>query len=206
MIPRKHVISGCAGLLLLTTGTAAWSDFTGGYAGGAVGLFTSATLEESYDGGDVKYGSGIEDMLTKFDVLVGFGMQQDRAYFGIEGQYTLVNNLDGTIFSSPVGSEELEAGDGWAVAARIGYVPESSILLYGKVGYGQRNYELSVPGGSDDEDFSGPGFGVGIEYMATENVSVRLEGMRYDYSSEGEGDVEFDPVEQTVDLAAVVRF
>ena len=202
MMKKKNFASGCAALLLMGYGATASSDFTGGYVGGSMGLFSTAIAEIS-TGIDESF--GVEDMFTKFDLLAGFGMQQDRAYFGVEGQYTLVNNLDGTIASGPGGDVDIEANEGWALSARIGYVPQSSVLLYGKVSYGERNFGIEFPDMSDDEDFSGPGFGVGVEYLATETVSLRLEGMRYDYSSESNG-LEVDPVEQTVDLAAVVRF
>ena len=203
MLKKNNLLSTGAGLLLLTASTAAWSDFSGGYVGGSAGLFTSATLDTSLD---ADLSLGIEDMLTKFDLLAGLGTQADQIYFGFEGQYTLINNLDDSVFNDAEESLSLEAQEGWALSARLGYVPANNILLYGKAGIGERNYELSVPGASEDEDFSGPGFGVGIEYMATDRVSIRLEGMRYDYSSEGADGIDFDPVEQTVDLIAVARF
>lgn len=149
MIQRKKLVSGCAGLLMLTYGSVAWADFTGGYVGGSLGLFTSSLVEISDPDFSETY--GIEDMFTKFDVLAGFGMQQDRAYFGVEGQYTLANNLDGTILSGPGGSLDAAAEDGWALSVRIGFLPQNDVLLYGKVAYAERTFELDAGGVSDDE-------------------------------------------------------
>ena len=210
MFKAKYLVAGCTGLLVLGLGSAAHAEFTGGYVGGAAGLFTSTTVEESGPGFENTF--GLEDnILTKLDIIAGYGIQQGQAYYGFEGQYTLTHNVDGTIFSDRGGSDELELGDGYTLAARLGFVPQDGLLIYAKLAYAERNYELSGVVVDADEDFSGIGIGVGVEYLATDNVSVRLEGMRYDYDDENPFDAPFDgndvdPVEQTVDLMAVYRF
>jgi len=59
---------------------------------------------------------------------------------------------------------------------------------------------------SEELDFTGVGIGLGLEYMATQNVSVRLEAMRYDYSDEEIDGESFDLIEQTVDFGIVYHF
>lgn len=83
----------------------------------------------------------------------------------------------------------------------------ASWMGYAKLAYGQRTYEQRVTGfQSDEEDFSGPGFGVGAEYMARDDISIRLDAMRFDYSSETFETGTYAPVESTVDVAAVLHF
>ena len=202
----KKLATAFSGLILLGFGSSANADFTGAYIGGSTGLFTSAAIEED-DDGDV-LNLGFEDSIfTKLDVIAGYGVQQGQFYFGAEGQYTLTNNLDGRVANIDGDRVDAETGDGYAVAARIGFVPNPGLLIYGKIAYGEREFELSFDdGGSGDEDFTGVGIGLGVEYMASQNIGLRLEAMRYDYSDETVDDVDFDPIEQTVDLGIVYHF
>ncbi|QGM21432.1 outer membrane beta-barrel protein [Spiribacter sp. 2438] len=202
----KKLATAFSGLILLGFGSSANADFTGAYIGGSTGLFTSATIEEDADGDVLNL--GIEDSIfTKLDVIAGYGVQQGQFYFGAEGQYTLTNNLDGRVANIDGDRVDAETGDGYAVAARIGFVPNPGLLIYGKIAYGEREFELSFDDvGSGDEDFTGVGIGLGVEYMASQNIGLRLEAMRYDYSDETVDDVDFDPIEQTVDLGIVYHF
>ena len=203
----KKLAAGFSGLILLGFGTSASADFTGAYIGGSAGLFTSAVAGADDEG--VFNNFGFEDnILTKLDIIAGYGVQQSQFYFGAEGQYTLTNNLDG-LLKDDGGDDRVdaEAGDGYAVAARIGFVPDPGLLIYGKISYGEREIELTFNEANSEEfDFTGVGIGLGLEYMATQNVSVRLEAMRYDYSDEEiEGD-SFGLIEQTVDFGIVYHF
>lgn len=200
----KKLAATFSGLIFLGFSTSATADFTGAYVGGSAGLFTSAIVEED-ETDFVTY--GIEDsVFTKLDIIAGYGVQQGQFYFGAEGQYTLTNNLDGRVADIAGARIDAEAGDGYAIAARIGFVPEPRLLMYGKIAYGEREFESSINGNSEDEDFTGVGFGLGVEYMASQNVGLRLEAMRYDYSDETVDNVDFDPIEQTIDFGIVYRF
>jgi len=202
----KKLAAGFSGLILLGFGTSASADFTGAYIGGSAGLFTSAVGEEDIEGDITNF--GFEDnILTKLDIIAGYGVQQSQFYFGAEGQYTLTNNLDGLLKDDGDDRVDAEAGDGYAVAARIGFAPDPGLLIYGKISYGEREIELTFDEAVSEElDFTGVGIGLGLEYMATQNVSVRLEAMRYDYSDEEIDGESFDLIEQTVDFGIVYHF
>lgn len=79
--------------------------------------------------------------------------------------------------------------------------------MYGKIAYGEREFEISANGDSVlDEEFTRVGIGLGVEYMTSQNIGLRLEAMRYDYSDETVNNEDVDPVEQTVDLGVVYHF
>ncbi|MFP4130062.1 MAG: outer membrane protein [Halorhodospira sp.] len=194
--------------------TAQAADFDGFYAGGGLGVFGSATADFSVDGIetnglDVDSASatfGAEDFLNKADLIVGYGQQDDGIYLGAEASYSL-GMLDEEIIKGGGESVDLETNGGYTLAGRLGYVVAPTTMAYAKLGYQQREFELSIGGDSGDEDFDGYVIGGGMAYqLSGAPVTVRAEATRTDYGDEGREGVDVEPTETSVDLQAVYRF
>ncbi|MCG5495882.1 MULTISPECIES: outer membrane protein [Ectothiorhodospira] len=210
------------GFLTIPCSLHAQSIFSGPYLGGAVGLFSDINAEfevsDSSSQNTIRFGA--DDMLSRFDLRTGFGyvVPGSPVYFGAEVSYTIANALDEEVFSSsgPGGREtwDLEGDKGFAVKAKLGYVATPRTLLYWTMGYQQRNYELTLIGpgvrDSDDEDFSGVGFGFGARFALSDNVHLSAEAFRTDYGSESWTDdgtrLKIDPTETQFDVGLIYRF
>lgn len=186
------------------------ADFDGPYAGGGIGVFGSATAEARISGlsgySDDSVKIGAEDILTKSDLILGYGKQFDNFYFGGEANYSF-GFLDDQVAESDGTQLDVESNNGYGVAARGGYILTPETLAYVKLGYQQREFELSADGESAEEDFSGYVIGGGMAYQIPATpVSIRAEAARIDYGDESNEGIEAEPTETTVDLQAVYRF
>lgn len=200
----KALRLGVMVLGLSFAGTAS-SDFTGFYGGGSANLFTAVDLEETDNNNDITTNFSAEDALTRVGVIAGAGAQYGQAYYGVDGTFSLVNDLDETIVEA-ANEINLEGDERWSVGGRLGYVtPSNDTLFYGKIAFVAQTLELSGAISGDD-DFEGVGFGIGAEYMPSDNVSIRAEAMRVNYSDESDQGVEYEPTENTVDLAILYHF
>ena len=226
---------------LAIASTTAAADLSGPYVGGGVGLFGSYTAEATQDSNmlgleneEMNEFAGYTDWFTKVDLLAGYGEQVDSLYLG--GEVVLSSGLSDedteTITGTIPGTNDqatqtynYEAGQGYALSGRAGYILAPSSMVYAKFSYQIREFEGEVsydePGfsasASDDDDFSGFGIGVGAEHQLQEwPLALRVEAMRIDYSDEDltfedealgfEQEINIEPVETTVDLQAVYRF
>ena len=221
--------------------TPAFSDLSGPYVGGGIGLFGSYTAEvtqESFQFGlddeELSEFVGYTDWFTNADLLVGYGEQVDNFYLG--GEFTLSAGLTDEDVEEVSGTDtvtndrvtqtyNIEAGQGYALSGRAGYVLAPSSMVYAKLSYQVREFEaeasIDEPGfsetASDDDNFSGFGIGVGFEHQLQDlPLAFRIEAMRVDYGDEDltledddwgiEQELNVEPVENTVDLQAVYRF
>ncbi|WP_168161567.1 outer membrane protein [Ectothiorhodospira sp. BSL-9] len=215
-------LSLSGGFLAVPHSVHAQSIFSGPYLGGSAGLFSdfNADFEESDSSSQDTIRFGADDMLSRFDVRAGFGhvVPGSQVYFGAEVSYTVANAFDEEILSASDSEGrttlDLEGDKGFAVKAKLGYVATPRTLLYWTMGYQQRNYELTVIGpdgrGSDDEDFSGVGYGFGARFALSDNVHLSAEAFRIDYGSEswmdGDTRLKIDPTETQFDVGLIYRF
>ena len=150
---------------------------------------------------------GAEDLLNKADLIAGYGQQNDGLYLGAEASYS-IGMLDEEIIKAGGYGVDLETNSGYTLAGRLGYIVAPTTMAYVKLGYQQREFELSWDGGSGEEDFHGYVIGGGMAYqLAGAPVTLRAEATRTDYGDEEIIDgVDMEPTETSVDLQAVYRF
>ncbi|HYC75627.1 porin family protein [Brevundimonas sp.] len=72
----------------------------------------------------------------------------------------------------------------------VGYLPiNSSLELFGRVGYGTTEFEATATGVTTDESFDGLAYGAGGNWFFDENNGVRADWTRRDFGDDGEADV-----------------
>ncbi len=204
----KYIAPAFVSALAFTSAAQA-ADFEGPYAGGGLGIFGSATAEfqaENFNGQDIDATFGAEDLLNKADLIAGYGQQNDGLYLGAEASYS-IGMLDEEIIKAGGYGVDLETNSGYTLAGRLGYIVAPTTMAYVKLGYQQREFELSWDGGSGEEDFHGYVIGGGMAYqLAGAPVTLRAEATRTDYGDEGGDGFDVEPTETSVDLQAVYRF
>jgi outer membrane immunogenic protein len=165
-------------------------SFTGFYVGGNLGgAWTQANTSDTIfalnferNGNGVFIGGG----------QAGFNYQFGYALVGIEGDFDWIakNNSDDNILIGPLGNSlQLTSDNKWisTLAARFGFVLESSLLVYGKAGAGWvGNNGFTLTDLTTGQSFTGlnsstsTGWlgGVGFEWAFAPSWTVKLE---YDY-------------------------
>lgn len=190
--------------------------FSGLYVGGNVGVFTTATIEEENDTGGINDGEitryGIEETFpSKLDLILGYGSRMNDLYLGVEAAYTASNETGSHSYRYPSGFDiHTDLGDGSHIGARMGYFLDDATLAYIKLAKAERNIEFHGDGFSEDRDYSGSGYGIGMEHDLASNFTVRLEAVHFDYSDEtidyGTGDFHYDPSETSIDVGVAYYF
>ena len=205
---RKSFALGALAAATALASTQAVADFEGGYVGARMGVFTSVVTEVSDFGVDKQY-FGAETMpLGRLDLVGGYGfMVNPTFYLGGELGLTLLNNFDEDVIKDGGDALSIEGGTGFSLRGIAGYVPGPNTMLYGTLGYQQRNYEFADPDESEDEDFTGVGFGFGLQQKLGGNLMLTAEAFHISYSKEDlGGDVDLQPTETTFDLGIAFRF
>ena len=174
-------------------------DWTGFYIGGHVGYG-----EADYDGGrDLESDPFLADDLDLHDLAygghVGFNYQFDQSVggegnlvVGIEGDVTFIDWNDSNLADTEPPPEEGIFGDVDLLAsirARLGIaVDRSLVYVTGGIAIPDADYTVAeeisgspdfIAFGSIDFDDIGVVVGGGIEFAATDWLSVRLEGLYY---------------------------
>ena len=122
---------------------------------------------------------------------MGYGVQVERSYFGLEalfGYQALLNKTEYTQGSS-IASLTTKTGLSWIVAGRAGYYISPVSLLYGKIGVASTKINLSGNGGdgtflyNGKKSISSSGFlfGGGIEAAIDDQLSARIETYQTTY-------------------------
>ena len=130
--------------------------------------------------------------------FVGYLWQRDNFVYGGELAYTSFNDALVTGFLPP--NEVTSAVD---LKARVG-VAANRALFYGVVGYSMASFDL----GLGDWDPSGLSYGVGVDFLATDRLTVGLEYLSRDLSGDDPGglpqgvDIDLD----TISLRVGFRF
>ncbi|MCG5531272.1 hypothetical protein LRD18_10435 [Halorhodospira halochloris] len=172
-------------------------------------------VDSFYFGGEIAYSFGMSDEdISDYDSVLN---EDHQFYQNFEAGDTYSEN-----------STTVEAGDGYSLSARAGYLVTPSSMVYAKVSYQMRSFEsehsisytlhdpqqdpeadseLVSESLSQDEDFSGFGIGIGAEQQFEQTpLALRVEAMLIEYDDEEVGDerlsVTGDPDDpfETVDI------
>jgi outer membrane immunogenic protein len=183
------------------------ANWTGLYIGGRVGIgnadhelsvqgfeFDEAEKEEIATGGfrDLITLGGLSSSGFVGGGQVGFDKQIGRFVLGAFGSYDFTNMETTLDFADVLGGENfsLEKDHEWDAGIRAGVLVNPDTLVYALVAYTQTQYSLSGPGVSEvpgldtEKTFSGVKVGGGIEFAATNNIFLGLEGTHSFYGDE----------------------
>ncbi len=126
---------------------------------------------------------------------IGYNYQFDRILVGIEGDlgYMDLNGENDEAKSSAAPFHQsitLDGGLYGDITGRLGFLVTPATLVYGKGGFafydGEGEKTTPKPGyaSSGTDTFTGAVYGGGIEHMLTENVSVKIEYLHFDFGDE----------------------
>lgn len=147
------------------------SDWTGFYAGAQLGYGQAEADAVDYDEDGAVYGGQL-------------GYNYDFGQFVMGGEVAYI----GTEIDDDAGIAEI---DGVATAKlRAGY-DAGAFLPYITAGYASAYTADEVPGTNDDQ-FDGYVYGVGVDYKVTENVVVGAEVLQHEFEDLGDSDVDLD--------------
>ena len=163
-----------------------WTGFyVGIHGGGAWGDADGDDGVEDFDFGD------IEGFVI--GAQAGYLWQADWFVFGIEADGSFADLED--TFDGVDGEFTLEGDYLASVRGRLGFAFDR-FMVYGTGGAAFTGLDLSLDaGGGDDVNYMGWVAGGGIEYAITDNVSIGVEYLHYDFGDEIFEDDAFDPIE-----------
>lgn len=181
MINRKLAVSLALGLGLSATGaTYAASPFEGPYIGAQVGHSVYDTkLSDSSGTVDGLSGRGADGGL-----YAGWGMLINPSiYAGVEGEYNW-SGAEHNLAASGAGSFGYKDKDNFGLSARLGWLPSSNVMLYGRAGWQRASLDYSgdvagVGAGTINKDHNGFRLGVGTEVAMAGNWAMRVD---YDHT------------------------
>lgn len=172
-------------------------NWTGIYAGVAAGAgLSSGPVTAAAGGASASFDMGGQGLLA--GVFVGADYQFARqALVGVMADFTWSGLQGSTTIATPLGSAyaSVSPNRSWSVMGRVGWLPISSTLIYGAVGYTGMNVKATgtaVLGGGGtlfgerDTTLSGWTVGPGVETVITGGWTTRLE---YRYSQYGQQQV-----------------
>jgi outer membrane immunogenic protein len=147
-----------------------WSGFYVGLHGGA----NWADTEE--DDVDIDFGE-LEGFVA--GVQAGYNWQWDNVVFGLEADGSYVDSEDDDGLADDIGQNYLASFRG-----RLGFGFDR-FLVYGTGGAAFTGVDLDlIVGDEDDSNFAGWVAGGGVEFMITENVSLGVEYLHYEFGDE----------------------
>ena len=176
MMNHKLAVSLALALGMTVAGAAhAASPFEGPYVGAQVGYsvydFKLTTPAETIDGVS---GRGVDG-----GVYAGWGMLFDPTWYGgFEAEYDWSGAKHTTTFSG--GNGEIKDKDNYGISARLGWLPSSNVMLYGRLGWQRASLDYSgfvagVGAGTTNNDHDGFRLGVGTDVAMTSNWLMRLD-------------------------------
>lgn len=180
MMNRKLGVSLALALGMSVTGaTYAASAFDGPYVGAQIGYsvydFKLTTPSETIDGVSGRGADG--------GVYAGWGMLFSPTYYGgVEAEYSWSGAKHET--TSPGASGEIKDKDNFGLSARLGWLPSSNVMLYGRAGWQRASLDYSgnvagIGAATINKDHDGFRLGVGTDVAMAGNWLMRLE---YDHT------------------------
>ncbi|MQM38787.1 hypothetical protein KBTX_02807 [wastewater metagenome] len=200
LVKRTTTALAVASALSLASAAHAAGQFDGAYIGGQLG-YASYDLDVSGGGDSIE---GLSATGARGGLFVGTGMMRNGWYMGFQAD--AASSSSDTSISTGSDNLKIDAQEEYGIDARLGRQLANGVLLYGIAGWQQTNFELTVNGNSDDDDFNGFRFGVGIDIVAGERLFTRLEYTQAVYDKESYGDTEVDPQAQGFNIGVGYRF
>ncbi len=188
------------GAILLGFSNLAFADghsgrnWTGVYIGGHVGqvwVDVGGLHDQTDTDGPFQFSSLDVDGIVG-GVLVGYNHQVGSLVVGVEADSGWGNAEDTAIGPDlPLGDNvyTLEGSHFWSIRARLGVTPLPNLLVFGTVGWGGAEFDLTVldnqvtgtpAAGSVSFNESGAVYGGGIAWALSDTVMVRTEYLHYD--------------------------
>ncbi|MEM9277887.1 MAG: outer membrane beta-barrel protein [Pseudomonadota bacterium] len=158
--------------------------FVGGYIGSGT-LVTSGIFDTTDSNSLIDLGSLAEAGLLGGGTI-GWNFQQDNLVLGVQAEISFVD-WDGTAreTNSRVDRIELDTDYIATIRGRLGHA-DGDLLVYGTAGVALIEGDLIDPTGTSTGqnigfDETGMVVGGGMEWAATENLSVQVEGLYFDF-------------------------
>jgi len=202
-IKTSALLAGVALAALTAAPALAQSAFDGAYVGGYIGYKDGdAAATAGTTGRDVGYDG--------FDLgaYAGYGRTFDRFYLG--GEVDLgYSDVDG---EATVGSLAATAEQDftYGISARAGFLLSPDILAYGRVGWGQTEFDVTAGSGSFSDEVEGWRYGGGVEVALSNNLLTRVEYTYTDYDefdfTAGTTSVAVQPDDHAVRVGLAYRF
>jgi outer membrane immunogenic protein len=201
MKPTKRAV-----LLSLFVPTVIWAApaqaadlWTGFYAGaqlGYQGVIVDPTLcAVDPLGTDCSFGNGLDDVElggVEAGILLGYNYQMDNVVLGVEADLNL--GLAETSESESNIDFDVLAGGAVSIRARLGMLANERTLIYATGGVSATGEEIEITNcevfsasaqcGYDSTGHAGWQVGAGVEYFATDRVSVKAEYLYGWYDNE----------------------
>ena len=172
MTKNKSLLLGViAAVALTTTAQAADKNFEGFYAGAELG-YNNINLGNTSNSGGLYYGG-----------MAGYRIQMpSNLVLGLEARFGDSTATEMVGFGET--NVEISAGRQLGVDAIFGYAmgDNKDVLAYGFLGYTNAKVTGSALGANTSATGDGLRFGLGAEYVLTDNMSLRVTGAYADYS------------------------
>lgn len=212
---RKSVIALAAGLPFFAGVAVAATPFSGPYVGAQVGYSVYDSVGTFAEPGGSLTLDGASARGADGGVYGGWGMKlSPTTYAGIEAEYNWSGAEHTTTASSggTVSTLSYKDKDNYGISARLGWLPSSNVMLYGRAGW-QRvsmDYTAGVAGlGSStiNKDHDGFRLGVGTEVAMSGNWLMRLDYNHTWYQKETlEPGVEAEPDNDVFRIGVAYQF
>lgn len=190
MMNRKLAVCLALALGVSAAGASyAATPFNGPYLGAQLGYSVYDIKGTSTDSSvpETATVEGLSGSGAEGGVYGGWGMKlTPTTYAGIEAEYSWSGAEHTSSFTDPTGSgtAKIEDKDNYGISGRLGWLPSSNVMLYGRLGWQRVSLEYSgdISGvgigsaaGSTDVDHDGLRLGLGAEVAMTSNWLVRMD-------------------------------
>jgi len=151
----KKMMLACMLIVVGGIATAEESKSRGGYIGGGLGI-------SIFDDGGAFAGSSSDDQDTAFQFHGGYKFLK---HFAVEARYLDLGTFSVSGLDIDVSATSIHA---------VGIIPfaESGWELFGQLGLGIVNFDLTGFGDEDEDVFAG---GIGIRYSTSQNFSMAIQ-------------------------------
>lgn len=172
MTNRKLAMSLALALGVPFAGAQAATPFVGPYVGAQIG-YSVYDIEETISNGGVASIDGISASGGEGGLFVGFGMKPTPiTYAGIEAEY----NWSGAEHTDNLFGFKIQDNDNYGISGRVGWLPSSNVMLYGRLGWQRAALEYDYGGVfTSEQDHDGVRVGLGAEVALTSNVLMRAD-------------------------------